>query len=142
MQPKLFNNYLGDADLQNYLPVNQNTSFETLAPHLGLAEQNFIIPLLGRKLYNQLVDIVPIADQDSGSGSASGSGSGSGSASGSVMSVLGQAVLGQQQGSYNTVKRHFDPEGKGNSQQQGQGQGPAPTPNRSSLNKDEEDEKK
>lgn len=79
MQPKLFNTYLGDEDLQNYLPVNVNTTFDTLAPHLGLAEQNFIIPVLGKKLYDKLVAIVPDDDMDmpeeeSGSGSASGSG--------------------------------------------------------------------
>lgn len=74
MIPKLFNNYLGDADLRNYIPVNVNTSFEKLMPHLGLAEQNFIIPLLGETLYNKLVAIVPTSDE-SGSGSASGSGS-------------------------------------------------------------------
>lgn len=80
MKPKLFNTYLGDDDLRNYLPVNINTSFETLSPYLGLAEQNFIIPLLGEKLYNKLVDCVAVDDidisdiTDSGSGSASGSG--------------------------------------------------------------------
>ena len=56
MQPKLFKEQGTAEDFQKYLPVNVNTSFKTIAPYLGLAELNYIQPLLGVELFNSLVD--------------------------------------------------------------------------------------
>jgi hypothetical protein len=55
MQPKLFVETENSKDFKQYLPVNVNTTFETLAPNLGLAEEQFIKPLLGTTLYNEVV---------------------------------------------------------------------------------------
>ena len=73
METKLFTASGGSIDLKKYLPVNVNTSFSTLAPHLGLAEQNYIIPLLGKKLYNKIAAEEEPEESGSGSGSESGS---------------------------------------------------------------------
>jgi hypothetical protein len=54
MQPRLFKD-TGNADeFKKYLPVNVNTSFKTLYPYFGYVEENYIKPLLGTALYEQL----------------------------------------------------------------------------------------
>jgi hypothetical protein len=55
MQPHLFKKEGNADDFKKYVPVNVNTSFRTIAPYLGLAELNYIKPLLGDNLYTQLV---------------------------------------------------------------------------------------
>jgi len=54
MQPRLFKEDGNADDFKKYLPVNVNTSFRTLAPYLGLAELNYINPLLGDELFDEL----------------------------------------------------------------------------------------
>lgn len=53
MSPKLF---LSENDLRDYLPVNLNLRFETVASYLSLAEENYILPLLGDSLFNRIVE--------------------------------------------------------------------------------------
>jgi hypothetical protein len=55
MQVQLFKEEGNADDFKKYVPVNVNTSFRTLAPHLGLAELNYIEPLLGDMLFEELV---------------------------------------------------------------------------------------
>ena len=55
MQPELFKEEGNADDFQRYIPVNVTTSFRALAPHLGLAELNYIKPLLGDALFSALV---------------------------------------------------------------------------------------
>ena len=55
MQPQLFKEENNADDFKKYVPVNVNTSFRTLAPYLGLAELNYIKPLLGDELFEELL---------------------------------------------------------------------------------------
>lgn len=57
MQPKLFSEDKNTkaAEFKKFLPVNVQFSYETFAPALALAEQNFIIPVLGKQLFAKLV---------------------------------------------------------------------------------------
>ena len=57
MHPQLFNpdyNYRAD-EFKEYLPVNINLRFETVASHIALCEEKFIIPLLGKSLFDRIV---------------------------------------------------------------------------------------
>ncbi len=57
MQPRLFNSdYNARAgELKGYLPVNINLRFETVASHIALCEENYVLPLLGSALFERLV---------------------------------------------------------------------------------------
>jgi hypothetical protein len=56
MTPKLFSKEknTGAQEFKEFLPVNVQLMYETVAPALALAEQNFIIPILGRELFEKL----------------------------------------------------------------------------------------
>lgn len=58
MQPRLFNSDYNDRadEFKEYLPVNINLRFETLAPHIAYCEQTVFRPLLGGTLFDRLVD--------------------------------------------------------------------------------------
>ncbi len=58
MEPKLFSSeYNTRADeFKQYLPVNVNLRYETVAPHLALCEDSFILPLLGADLFARMTD--------------------------------------------------------------------------------------
>lgn len=43
------------AEIRKYIPVSAATSFDNLAPFIQSAEVNYILPLLGEELYNQLL---------------------------------------------------------------------------------------
>ena len=57
MEPKLFTKEKNTnaEEFKKFLPVNVQLMYETVAPALALAEQNFIIPILGRELFEKLV---------------------------------------------------------------------------------------
>lgn len=57
MEPKLFKASLNTAaeEFKQYLPVNVNLRYETVASYLVLTENNYIKPLLGTTLFNRLV---------------------------------------------------------------------------------------
>jgi len=57
MEPKLFTKEknIDAEEFKEFLPVNVQLMYETVAPALALAEQNFIIPILGRELFLKLV---------------------------------------------------------------------------------------
>lgn len=57
MEPKLFSkeNNTKAEEFKKFLPVNVQFSYETFAPALALAEQNFIIPILGKDLFIKLI---------------------------------------------------------------------------------------
>jgi hypothetical protein len=57
MIPKLFTKEKNKEaeEIKQFLPVNVKFNFETFAPALALAEQNYIIPILGKVLFNKLV---------------------------------------------------------------------------------------
>jgi hypothetical protein len=58
MTPTFFTKELNDdihaEEFKQYLPVNVNTSFDTLAPAIGDAEEKYIRPLLGDTLFSSL----------------------------------------------------------------------------------------
>lgn len=58
MNPTFFSKELNDdihaEEFKQYLPVNVNTSFDTLAPAIGDAEEKYIRPLLGDALFSSL----------------------------------------------------------------------------------------
>lgn len=58
MNPTFFSKELNDdihaEEFKQYLPVNVNTSFDTLAPAIGDAEEKYIRPLLGDTLFSSL----------------------------------------------------------------------------------------
>ncbi len=58
MQPRLFTSSQNERaeEFKRFLPVNINLRFETVAPYLILAEQNYIKPLLGSALFNILAN--------------------------------------------------------------------------------------
>jgi hypothetical protein len=58
MQPKLFKETGNSDEFKKYLTVDVNTSFRSLSPHLWQAEQDYLKPLLGEKLFNELADMV------------------------------------------------------------------------------------
>jgi len=57
MEPKLFTKEKNTnaEEFKKFIPVNVQLMYETVAPALALAEQNFIIPILGRELFEKLV---------------------------------------------------------------------------------------
>jgi len=57
MTPKLFNPaYNNEAEeLKRYMPVNVNLAYETVSSHLALAEETYILPLLGSALFTRIV---------------------------------------------------------------------------------------
>jgi hypothetical protein len=42
-------------EIKQFLPVNMQLKFDTIAPSLALVEQNYIIPILGNSLFDKLV---------------------------------------------------------------------------------------
>ncbi len=58
MKPSFFSKELTDdlhaEEFRQFLPVNVNTAFDTLAPALADAEEKYIRPLLGDELFSQL----------------------------------------------------------------------------------------
>jgi hypothetical protein len=58
MQPRLFNSLYNDRaeEFKKYLPVNINLRFETTASHIALCEENYIRPLLGKRLFERLAN--------------------------------------------------------------------------------------
>lgn len=56
MTPQLFSRDLNlqAEEIKRYLPVNINLAFETVAPHLAIAEENYILPALGGRLFSRL----------------------------------------------------------------------------------------
>ncbi len=56
MQPRLFNPSYNDRayEFKEYLPVNINLRYETVASHLALCEENYIVPLIGQALFNRI----------------------------------------------------------------------------------------
>ena len=56
MNPQLFKLTLSNSaeEFKQYLPVNINLRYETVAPYLVLAEEKYICPLLGVSLVNRL----------------------------------------------------------------------------------------
>jgi len=57
MEPKLFKASFNDRaeEFKQYLPVNINLRFETVASHIALCEETYIHPLLGNALFERLV---------------------------------------------------------------------------------------
>ena len=56
MEPKLFDkNKKNPSEIQKHLPVNVNTTFEVISPFLGQCEIRYIVPLLGKALFDKLV---------------------------------------------------------------------------------------
>ena len=57
MTPKLFKpEYNTKAEeFKQFLPVNVNFSFRSIAPAIALCERKYLIPLLGEELFNKLV---------------------------------------------------------------------------------------
>ena len=68
MEPKLFKASLNTAaeEFKQYLPVNVNLRYETVASYLVLAENNYIKPLLGTTLFNRLVTWYEANQSDTG----------------------------------------------------------------------------
>jgi len=58
MTPKLFKaEYNTKAEeFKKFLPVNVTCSFRSIAPAIALCERKYLIPLLGEKLFNKLVN--------------------------------------------------------------------------------------
>ena len=57
MEPKLFTKAknANAEEIKQFLPVNRTFRFETFSPALALVEQNYIIPTLGKELFDKLV---------------------------------------------------------------------------------------
>lgn len=51
-----FKNSSSSEEFKNCLPVNVNTTFATLAPAIASAEQDFIVPIIGKSLFDDLSD--------------------------------------------------------------------------------------
>lgn len=56
MQPRLFNPIYNDQayEFKEYLPVNINLRFETVASHLALCEEKYIVPIIGQELFDRI----------------------------------------------------------------------------------------
>jgi hypothetical protein len=57
MTPKLFNSGANQKaeEIKRNLPVNLNTDFKTIAPFIAQVEQKYILPILGKQLFDALV---------------------------------------------------------------------------------------
>lgn len=60
MEPKLFISQFNTRaeEFKQYLPVNINLRYETLASHIALCEETYIRPLLGKPLFLRMADFV------------------------------------------------------------------------------------
>lgn len=56
------------TDIKNYISVNVTTEFDTIKPYIEQAQIKFIKPVLGKILYNKLVDWVDSEDSDDSTG--------------------------------------------------------------------------
>lgn len=59
-------NNLKMEEIREFIPISKAAEFDSLAPHIRIAEQDFLIPLIGRELYNYMVSMY---DGKDGSGS-------------------------------------------------------------------------
>jgi len=42
-------------EIRKYIPVNSSSDFDSLAPHIANAERDYLIPVIGQEMYNQLL---------------------------------------------------------------------------------------
>ena len=59
------------GEIKQYISVSVATDFDTIKPHIETAEQDYIYPLLGKDLYDELISYYNNGSLSSGSGSGS-----------------------------------------------------------------------